>query len=277
MALYRNFYCKFWNDPNVQKMSKDERYLFMYLFTNEHTSLCGIYEITPETIYAETKIPTASALLLLRSLQAKGRIIYDEKTNEVCVRTWLRYNGTTSPLFIKALKTSIENVKNRDLIRYLYGIDTVYIGYQPEQILNDTDSVSVTAPVIDSDVPLKPKEEEPKKQELKDDAVFKRYAANDDAIYSALLSFLEMRNKIKKPMTEKAKEILCDRLDELKKGGQVLTDVIKQSILNVWTNVYAVRPDYTNNQNGTTKPQTLQEEIAARVKRAEEYIGGKPS
>jgi phage replication O-like protein O len=46
--------------------------------------------------------------------------------------------------------------------------------------------------------------------------------------------FLEMRKKIKAPPTERAKELLIKRLDELRQAGDDPSEVLNQSIMNNW-------------------------------------------
>lgn len=51
MAKQRVIHTKFWSDKWVRKLEKLDRYLFMYLLTNEHTNICGVYEL-PKDIFA---------------------------------------------------------------------------------------------------------------------------------------------------------------------------------------------------------------------------------
>ncbi len=46
-----------WNDPWVQKLRPLAKLLFVYLWTNVHRNISGIYVITPETISFETGLP----------------------------------------------------------------------------------------------------------------------------------------------------------------------------------------------------------------------------
>jgi phage replication O-like protein O len=54
-------------------------------------------------------------------------------------------------------------------------------------------------------------------------------------------AFVEMRKVIKKPMTDRAKELMLGKLEKLKYLGQNVTEVLNQSILNNWSDVYEVR------------------------------------
>jgi len=54
-------------------------------------------------------------------------------------------------------------------------------------------------------------------------------------------AFVEMRKVIKKPMTDRAMTLMVGKLEKLKYLGQNVTEVLNQSILNNWSDVYEVR------------------------------------
>ncbi len=47
---------KFWNDNWIRKIDPLDRYLFLYLLTNEHTNISGIYELPLATLAFESGI-----------------------------------------------------------------------------------------------------------------------------------------------------------------------------------------------------------------------------
>lgn len=54
MAKSRMVNTRFWADSWVRKLNALDRYLFLYFLTNEHTNICGIYELPIGTIAYET-------------------------------------------------------------------------------------------------------------------------------------------------------------------------------------------------------------------------------
>lgn len=79
---------------------------------------------------------------------------------------------------------------------------------------------------------------------------------NDDVINKIIASpfdlafndFLEMRKKIKKPATEKAIELLKNKLEKIApKNSEIQIKILEQSILNNWQDVYELK---NNTQNG---------------------------
>src|SRR6185369_4096429 len=55
VAKQRFVNTKFWSDKWVrQKLNPLDRYLFLYFLTNEHTNICGMYELPIETMAFES-------------------------------------------------------------------------------------------------------------------------------------------------------------------------------------------------------------------------------
>ena len=47
MAIYRNVQTSFWTDVKIaDDFNPEDRYFYLYLFTNPHTNLCGCYEVS---------------------------------------------------------------------------------------------------------------------------------------------------------------------------------------------------------------------------------------
>ena len=76
--------------------------------------------------------------------------------------------------------------------------------------------------------PQKPKPPDP----------FAAYAGEDAELLKALRDFEEMRLKIKKPMTDRAKRQLCDRLDALAGDSAGKIRLLDEAVLHCWQSVY---------------------------------------
>lgn len=151
MASYRNIQMSFWTDAKVlETFDADEKYMYLYLLTNPHTSLCGCYEISFATVSFETGLSKQKVQKLIKSLMQKQVIDYSDDTNEVLIVHWHKYNWTSSEKFKTALEKVIEHVKclrfQQFLIELLKCTDTVSIPYTYP---TDT-SVSVSDIYIDT-------------------------------------------------------------------------------------------------------------------------------
>lgn len=80
---------------------------------------------------------------------------------------------------------------------------------------------------------------------------FSAYAEKDPALGAALAGFSEMRVKIKKPMTDRAKKILLTRLEELSGGDYVtMTAILDQSTAHSWSDIYELKTKPPAKQTG---------------------------
>lgn len=52
--------------------------------------------------------------------------------------------------------------------------------------------------------------------------------------------YLEMRKKIKRPMTDRAQQLAINTLDKLRQQGQDAGAVLDQSVMNSWQGLFAV-------------------------------------
>jgi hypothetical protein len=154
MAMYRNVMMNFWTDRKVaDDFTPEDRYFYLYLFTNPHTNLCGCYEISFKQVVAETGYSRDSIENLLKRFENVHDVIrYSTKTGEILILNWHKYNWTSSEKFRKPLLKELCRIKNKPFSEYLlrifnkendgYGIDTTCIDI--------TDTVSVTDTVSDT-------------------------------------------------------------------------------------------------------------------------------
>jgi hypothetical protein len=68
--------------------------------------------------------------------------------------------------------------------------------------------------------------------------------------------FIDFRKKIKAPLTDRACELIIDKLSKLRAEGYDPTDVLNQSIVCGWKGVFEVKPKYDRNA-AKPKPQTF--------------------
>ena len=76
MSKKRRIQTKFRSDPYIQDLDTDSKLLYIYLFTNEHTNIAGIYEISLRTISFESGISLKKVSEILGSLQNDKKAYY---------------------------------------------------------------------------------------------------------------------------------------------------------------------------------------------------------
>lgn len=154
MAVYRSVQTTFWTDTKITDgFTPEEKYLYLYLMTNPHTTLSGCYEVSLRQIAFDTGLSTEKVKKGIESLQVKQNVIrYSSDNNELLLLNWHKYNWTTSEKFRKPLLSQINAIKTQEYKDYLMscfnGIDRVSVpnGYP----MDTTVSVSVTDTVSDS-------------------------------------------------------------------------------------------------------------------------------
>ena len=76
------------------------------------------------------------------------------------------------------------------------------------------------------------------------------YFPLDDQLNSTFLDFIEMRKKIKAPMTERAITLMLNKIDKLAGTDSVLAiNILEQSILNGWKDVYPLKDEKNNTRS----------------------------
>lgn len=155
MAIYRTVSLSFWTDSKVtDDFTPEDKYFYLYLFTNPHTNLAGCYEISIRQMAYETGYSKETVERLIERFKYVHKIIdYSTESKEILLINWHKYNWTSSEKFRKPLLAEINKIKEENYKNYLinvfngselgYGIDTKCID------TNCTDT-SVTVSVSDS-------------------------------------------------------------------------------------------------------------------------------
>lgn len=129
MAKYRAIQTAFWSDPWILGLTQELKFFYIYLFTNPKSSQCGIYEISIVQMQHETGFEKDKIVDFIQFLEHKKKIKYNAETAEICVINFSKYNYSSSPSIKKCIKKEFAKVKDLDLIKCIYGIDTLFTEY----------------------------------------------------------------------------------------------------------------------------------------------------
>lgn len=141
----------FWTDNKVtDDFTPEDRYFYLYLFTNPHTNLCGCYEVSLKQMSNETGYSKDSIEKLLDRFEKVHKVLrFSKDTKEILLLNWNKYNWTSSEKFRKPLAKEIESIKNLEFREFLddifkngYGIDTSCTDTSVTDTVTNTDSVS---------------------------------------------------------------------------------------------------------------------------------------
>jgi hypothetical protein len=130
MAIFRKIHTSFWSDPFIQDLDNEQRLFYLYLLTNEKTKQCGIYEISKRQISFNLGIDSEKVTELIGYFVIAGKIRYSLETNEIAIKNWMKYNGSTSPKVVSCIKSELCSIKDRELIEY---VNSIYTASQEEQ------------------------------------------------------------------------------------------------------------------------------------------------
>jgi len=154
----RAFVTETWDDDWFHKLSRDQRYLFIYLWTNIRCTPAGVYHINLATIASEAKFAEEELPELLKSLVPK--VEWYPEQNYVWVRNFIKWQAK-SPKFLIAAAKCFKNIRNNGLVKevinynlkehgisipYEEAIDKVSVGYGYPTDTSLVPSPSNTAP-----------------------------------------------------------------------------------------------------------------------------------
>jgi len=73
-------------------------------------------------------------------------------------------------------------------------------------------------------------------------------------------AFVEMRKVIKKPMTQRAVVLMVNKLERFKNEGHIINEILNQSIINNWQDVFELRGTDGKRQGKSTGGNRIQKE-----------------
>jgi DnaD/phage-associated family protein len=122
MAKYRMVRTDFWSDPNIlEEMTPEDKYFYIYLLTNQHTTQIGIYKITKKQMAFDLGYSLESVQELMdRFINHHGVIRYNPETRELAIKTWGKENllKTGKPM-MDCIFSELKNVQDCSLIQYV--------------------------------------------------------------------------------------------------------------------------------------------------------------
>ena len=78
MSEFRQIHMKIWKDAWFLELEPDHKLLFIYLFSNERTSISGIYELSKRIIAFETGLPPKKIISGLAEFERAGKAFYGD-------------------------------------------------------------------------------------------------------------------------------------------------------------------------------------------------------
>lgn len=132
MAGYRQIHTKIWKDEYIIELDPLEKLLWIYLFSNELSSISGIYKIPSRVIANETGLEKEFVDDTLAKFEQDGKIARED--GFLWIVKMQEYHSNASPTTIKKVLTDInaipDNGVKRKYLEHYKGIDTPSIPYR---------------------------------------------------------------------------------------------------------------------------------------------------
>ncbi|WP_299092254.1 DnaD domain protein [uncultured Metabacillus sp.] len=131
MAKYRMVRTDFWKNPIVlEEMIPEDKYFYLYLLTNPHTTQIGIYRITKKQMAFDLGYSIESVHSLMERFIRHHKLIrYNPETRELAIKNWGKDNlHKGGKPVMDCIFFELNEVEDASLIRY------VSEGIQKEEI-----------------------------------------------------------------------------------------------------------------------------------------------
>ena len=125
MANYRQVHVKMWKDNWFLELAPEEKLLYVYLFSNDLTSLSGIYQISQRVIAFETGLAQQCVVDTMKNFQSQGKIEYED--GYIWIKKLRKYHETSSPKVQTHIRNDLDSIPDIPL-------KTRYIAYYQPNI-----------------------------------------------------------------------------------------------------------------------------------------------
>ena len=122
MAKYRMVRTEFWKNPIVlEEMTPEDKYFYLYLLTNPHTTQIGIYRITKKQMAFDLGYSIESVHSLMERFEEHHQLIrYNPETRELAIKNWGRENlQKGGKPVMDCILSELKEVEDVSLIRYV--------------------------------------------------------------------------------------------------------------------------------------------------------------
>ncbi len=105
MAKLRSISTKFWSDSFIVQLEPLERYFFLYLLTNEHTNIGGVYELPLKYVAFETGLDLRVVEKFMERFEKAGKVYYMD--GWIGIKNFVK-NQSLNPKMIRGVEICLE-------------------------------------------------------------------------------------------------------------------------------------------------------------------------
>lgn len=139
MAKYRTTQMGYWNDPYIERLSKDGKLLYIYMITSPHTNNLGVLEVTLKRISFETDIDVDTVDRLLAQMESDGKVVRDREI--IWVVNFIKHQCTVSSQLLKGLIAEVQEITS---VKILAAMARRYpqLNIPPQTVFSEHDTLS---------------------------------------------------------------------------------------------------------------------------------------
>ncbi len=121
---YRKVHESFWTDPDIEDLTPEQKYFYLYLLTNPRCNQIGLFEFSVKRAVYETGYNHETVQKLLEFFEGIGKIRLSRKTKEIVICKFYYHNKSNSPKVLAHVDELLSKVKDTVLIQYIYSMHT---------------------------------------------------------------------------------------------------------------------------------------------------------
>jgi DnaD/phage-associated family protein len=122
MAKFRMVRTDFWKNPIVsEEMTPEDKYFYLYLLTNPHSTQIGIYKITKKQMAFDLGYSIESVHSLMERFIVHHKVIrYNSVTRELAIKNWGKFNlDKCGKPVMDCISSELKDVEDLSLIPYV--------------------------------------------------------------------------------------------------------------------------------------------------------------
>ena len=122
---FRKIHESFWTDPDIEELTPEQKYFYLYLITNPRNNQIGLFEFSINRAVFETGYNRDTVEKLLQHFEEEGKIVRSKKSKEIVICKFWHYNKSNSPKVLAHVEELKSKVKDTVLIQYIYSMHTL--------------------------------------------------------------------------------------------------------------------------------------------------------
>lgn len=134
--MYTKIDSEFWRDEKTRELSRDASLAFLYLITNSHRNMAGLYFLPFQYAAFDLRMTVEEVEKSIKELTSAGLINYDYNKSYILIKNFLKYN-------------QIENAnQGKGLLKALKQIPDTVLMIEFAKILSEISSETLSEPLL---------------------------------------------------------------------------------------------------------------------------------